>query len=1851
MAEKRRNNLNFLLLVCAIIGAALFYGCGGVGSDAVPKTICVVTGTVEGSNEIAASVRGASVIAGADVWIESDYENRVKTDAAGKFTLTTVPGNHRIVASYKSGTTVYKNRTAAFSVEKGRPETVSPDLSLIKAEQVIMGKLYDLNGNEVAGSSLITATVWGEPVTFNADGTFVTPPLPSTKTVETLLVAGGGFQTAEIPLLFNKNTPFIEYKLAKNSDVNRAPYATIAVQNDKFNPGKRTTIVLEGTMEDLDKNLATYSWTVTPACGTFTRIIHDIALTEGKSKSTAHWTSPDFDTVATISFSVTDLEGLTSSGKLAITVGTGKPNNNPVVTSMVADSGVFNGRQLYTFTANASDLDGDVLKYSWSASAGEFTSDNASTTNTISWRAPSVESGNQLATMTVSVSDGKAATAYSLQLTIQQNPPNIKPTINSYNITVASTNDLPAGYKGYANGLAPDGYYHIITYSNVNLTVETADTENDTIFYIWNAPGQLSAQSKKSCGWTLPAVITDTFATVTVTVYDSYSIANPIYATMSVKIHADASRVGSPVITFATHEAKISATGEITVYGAVTDMNSNPNSISGYVWHRSEDGGSTYEYVYSGGATLVDGSYTNIASMTFANLNPGTHRVSLTVTDANGLIASNTTDFDVNYAPAVALTATTVTSPNVVNPGENITFTATVTDADDTNFTYYWQFKENPIVSETGTSPKSRTVTPALLELPFGNSNVSVAVMDDFGEVSATETATVYYNNQPVINAIEMTPPLPNEGRSAYLLSETTAFSVNTSDVEDKDNTIGKTKGSVEWAYSKNSAAYVTFGGNTWQESLAFNAPGAGNYKIRARITDSQNGTAELITDTFVVAPAQTLTITPTPSVPADPTAAGNKNPKVVTLGTSFDLASAYSGSALKDIFWEQKKDGTTSFSSLTVTRDSETDLDATCSSLTNPGTYSIRVTATGANDEKITTDGTYKVCINSKPVINTLDVSPLLPLGRQAYMVGNDNNLTFSVDTSDSEDGNNKIGSSGIGSINYFYSTNGGTTYTPLPSNPYTFPANDYKISVIITDSMGAKASETMDIVVANVPTVTYKALAGYNPTLLSNSETEGYRLCVNVTGMSDKSEIQEVKWELKNHSSPAPAFSQISGVDQSVDTDPAGGFDLLYYFNKITTSATYTIRVTVTGEAGVNGSATHNLHINQTPSLNSISATPEQTRYTPSDTITFTAKAVDNDLYDKLKFEWRIDNGPVTTHTNDSLEATKYDTFVVDCAGFANKAYDIKCKVVDTIGSWSESVYSITVTDNINVSFNPSVGSTNPTYRLTTNAAPFPLATTVANRTPAQIKTVLWQSSLNGGSYSTLSGTPAITASGGAASNVTFDCSPITGPGTYTIRTTVTGIYDETASATHVLWVNQPPTINSLSATPSKTRYDSGEALTITASVQDNDAYDEIEFKWEKCYNNATATVRTQSNGAVTTVKTDALVIPTITTLSPGTTVFTCTAKDTGGETVKSSIEVFVNTLPTIDGVTITPAPSLTYNTLPVYVTGTSQTLTFGLDNALDPELANVFPNEDVRWKVGESAETTGQEFVNSFTSPGNERVTVTLYDSFDATCTASATFYIWQYADVETVAGIVDIFGREDHVYFQKTDSIKQYALVPGGGTYFNYIASFATEATVLGGAVKENGNVIVYKESIREYTGNDTGVTEISNLATTTTTLKSLAYPIYDQTVAYAIDVNGALITFRTSDAVTTARKTYGSAAKKVKTADTSYGNVFVAVPDQNKVYVYDEGLTEKSGFTVTSPVDMATAEDHLFVLSVDAVTQSVHIFSKNGTLKTSVNMGLTASAKAIHYHDGNIIVLDGTTLKILRLGFPVGATKW
>jgi hypothetical protein len=83
----------------------------------------------------------------------------------------------------------------------------------------------------------------------------------------------------------------------------------------------------------------------------------------------------------------------------------------------------------------------------------------------------------------------------------------------------------------------------------------------------------------------------------------------------------------------------------------------------------------------------------------------------------------------------------------------------------------------------------------------------------------------------------------------------------------------------------------------------------------------------------------------------------------------------------------------------------------------------------------------------------------------------------------------------------------------------------------------------------------------------------------------------------------------------------------------------------------------------------------------------------------------------------------------------------------------------------------------------------------------------------------------------------------------------------------------------------------------------------------------------------------------------------------------------------------------------------------------------------------------------------------------------------------------------------------------------------------KATVLGGAVKEIGNVIVYKSQSEKYR-NDTGETEIIIWLQPPQLSRVSSLILYmTMTVAYAIDVNGALITFRTSECCDYIEKVY------------------------------------------------------------------------------------------------------------------------
>jgi hypothetical protein len=109
------------------------------------------------------------------------------------------------------------------------------------------------------------------------------------------------------------------------------------------------------------------------------------------------WKAPPNYGTYTITATVEDRKGGSAQASLTITVGA---NQSPQISSLVASqSGILYGGST-TLTCIATDPDGDVVRYSWSASEGSITGVG----NKVTWTAPN-KGGNY--NITVILSDGK----------------------------------------------------------------------------------------------------------------------------------------------------------------------------------------------------------------------------------------------------------------------------------------------------------------------------------------------------------------------------------------------------------------------------------------------------------------------------------------------------------------------------------------------------------------------------------------------------------------------------------------------------------------------------------------------------------------------------------------------------------------------------------------------------------------------------------------------------------------------------------------------------------------------------------------------------------------------------------------------------------------------------------------------------------------------------------------------------------------------------------------------------------------------------------------------------------------------------------------------------------------------------------------------------------------------------------------------------------------------------------------------------------------------------------------------------------------------------------------------------
>jgi hypothetical protein len=163
------------------------------------------------------------------------------------------------------------------------------------------------------------------------------------------------------------------------------------------------------------------------------------------------------------------------------TSGAGNPsggNQAPVVKSLTAKPEALKPDEIAEMRCEATDADGDVLTYSWSADGGAFTTEAVSKQFWINWRAPKF-TGNF--TISVNLTDGRGGS-----------------TTKTYMMSVVN-NRAPVISKITVNPPGPKPN------DSCTLTATASDPDGDTITYKWLTNAGTVAGSGNTGTWVAPA--------------------------------------------------------------------------------------------------------------------------------------------------------------------------------------------------------------------------------------------------------------------------------------------------------------------------------------------------------------------------------------------------------------------------------------------------------------------------------------------------------------------------------------------------------------------------------------------------------------------------------------------------------------------------------------------------------------------------------------------------------------------------------------------------------------------------------------------------------------------------------------------------------------------------------------------------------------------------------------------------------------------------------------------------------------------------------------------------------------------------------------------------------------------------------------------------------------------------------------------------------------------------------------------------------------------------------------------------------------------------------------------------
>lgn len=513
---------------------------------------------------------------------------------------------------------------------------------------------------------------------------------------------------------------------------NNAPTATILypANNASFYPG--TTVQFNGSGNDAEDDAAdlTYRW----SCNQ-----------HGLLSTSASFTTSTLETgFHTITFRVTDTNGTSNTTAQTITIYMG--NHNPTVTITSPMTGTsYNSSQTIVFQGSGTDTEDGSLtggNLVWRSSLEGATPIGTGNTFATS----SLRSGTHVVTLTASDTLAGTGTA---------------------TIVIAINNTFPT-----VSITSPDNNSSFYENANVSLSGVASDPEDGSLTgasLVWRS--NLSGVVGTGTPFMTTALIKGTHS-ITLTATDSNdasTISAPI--TLTIGNFAPDVAIASPANGNSYNQ------GQSIVFTALaTDTEDDPLTGASITWSSDLDGVI--------GTGLV---------VTVFDLSPGTHTITVTATDSQGISSTAVIAITiVNTAPVVTITAPQ--DGSAYNSGINFTFTGSATDAEDgtlTGTTLEWTSSLDGTLG-TGSSQSS-------VGLRNGSHIITLTATDSEG-VTGSATITVHIGNTPPRVSILNPQTNTNVEEGAYITFQGSA-------TDDEDGTLSGS--SLVWT-SSISGAFAT---------------------------------------------------------------------------------------------------------------------------------------------------------------------------------------------------------------------------------------------------------------------------------------------------------------------------------------------------------------------------------------------------------------------------------------------------------------------------------------------------------------------------------------------------------------------------------------------------------------------------------------------------------------------------------------------------------------------------------------------------------------------------------------------------------------------------------------------------------------------------------------------------------------------------------------------------------------------------------------------------------------------------------------------------------------------------------